>query len=224
MLPGVIDSQVHFREPGLDAQGGPRDGLARRGARRRHRGVRDAQHRSADDDRGGARRQGEARERPDALRLRLLGRRDARQCRRHRRARAPARRGGDQGVHGLLDRQAAGRRRRGRAGDPEGDRAGAPPSTARTRRASTSAKPLRVAGDPASHPVWRDETAALRSTERLVRLAREAHAQVHVLHISTREEMALLAEAKDVASCEATPHHLTLERRGLSRGSARTCR
>jgi dihydroorotase len=71
-------------------------------------------------------------------------------------------------------------------------------------------KPLRVAGDPASHPVWRDEIAALRSTERLVRLAREAGAQVHVLHVSTREEMELLASAKDVATCEATPHHLTL--------------
>jgi dihydroorotase len=71
-------------------------------------------------------------------------------------------------------------------------------------------KPLRVAGDPASHPVWRDEVAALRSTERLVRLAREAKAQVHLLHVSTREEMELLAGAKDVATCEATPHHLTL--------------
>ena len=71
-------------------------------------------------------------------------------------------------------------------------------------------KPLRVPGDPASHPVWRDEIAALKSTERLVRLAREARAQVHVLHVSTREEMERLAEAKDVASCEATPHHLTL--------------
>src|ERR1700733_7269744 len=71
-------------------------------------------------------------------------------------------------------------------------------------------KPLRVAGDPSSHPVWRDEIAALRSTERLARLARQARAQVHVLHISTREEMKFLASAKDVASCEATPHHLTL--------------
>src|SRR5271167_240232 len=71
-------------------------------------------------------------------------------------------------------------------------------------------KPLRVSGDPSSHPVWRDEIAALRSTERLVRLAREARAQVHVLHISTREEMEFLTTAKDVASCEATPHHLTL--------------
>ena len=71
-------------------------------------------------------------------------------------------------------------------------------------------KALRVPGDPSSHPVWRDETAALRSTERLVKLARDARAQVHVLHISTREEMTFLEGAKDVASCEATPHHLTL--------------
>ena len=70
-------------------------------------------------------------------------------------------------------------------------------------------KGLRVAGDPSSHPVWRDEIAALRCTERLIRLARRARAQVHVLHISTREEIPFLQGAKDVASCEATPHHLT---------------
>ncbi len=78
-------------------------------------------------------------------------------------------------------------------------------------------KPLRVAGDPSSHPVWRDELAALSATQRLVRLAREAGAQVHVLHISTRGEMELLAQAKDVASCEATPHHLTLTADDYSR-------
>ena len=71
-------------------------------------------------------------------------------------------------------------------------------------------KAARVPGDPSSHPVWRDEIAALTCTQRLVRLAREARAQVHVLHISTREEIDFLGSAKDVASCEATPHHLTL--------------
>ncbi len=71
-------------------------------------------------------------------------------------------------------------------------------------------KLLRVPGDPSSHPVWRDAITALRCTERLIRLAREAQAQVHVLHVSTRDEMDTLAEAKDVATCEATPHHLTL--------------
>ncbi len=78
-------------------------------------------------------------------------------------------------------------------------------------------KGLRVPGDASSHALWRDEVAALRCTERLIRLAREARAQVHVLHISTREEIALLQEAKDVASCEATPHHLTLSAEDYAR-------
>ncbi|MGO8799015.1 MAG: dihydroorotase [Roseiarcus sp.] len=71
-------------------------------------------------------------------------------------------------------------------------------------------KPLRIAGDPSSHPVWRDATAALLSTQRLIALARRARARVHVLHISTAEEIAFLQDAKDLATCEATPHHLTL--------------
>ncbi|MBS9719951.1 dihydroorotase [Tianweitania sp. BSSL-BM11] len=68
----------------------------------------------------------------------------------------------------------------------------------------------RVEGDPASHPVWRDAVAALQCTERLVSIARKARAKIHVLHISTREEIPFLAQNKDVATCEATPHHLTL--------------
>jgi dihydroorotase len=75
----------------------------------------------------------------------------------------------------------------------------------------TERKGLRVEGDPRSHPVWRDETAALKATQRLVALARETGARVHVLHVSTAQEMDYLAGHKDVASVEATPHHLTLE-------------
>ncbi|QPC87281.1 dihydroorotase [Mesorhizobium sp. NBSH29] len=67
-----------------------------------------------------------------------------------------------------------------------------------------------VAGDPSSHPVWRDVQTALQCTERLVRIARQTRARIHVLHISTAEEIAFLEMHKDVASCEATPHHLTL--------------
>ncbi len=78
-------------------------------------------------------------------------------------------------------------------------------------------KGLRVPGDPSSHPVWRDEIAAVRCTERLIRLARAARAQVHVLHISTREEIPLLQAAKDVASCEATTHHLTFSAEDYAR-------
>ena len=52
--------------------------------------------------------------------------------------------------------------------------------------------------------------------DRAARLARRAGARaIHVLHISTREEMRSLAADKDVASCEATPHHLTLSGRRL---------
>ncbi len=69
---------------------------------------------------------------------------------------------------------------------------------------------LRVEGDPSSHPVWRDATAALMSTERLVRLARETGKRVHVLHITSKEEAAFLSGHKDVATAEATPAHLTL--------------
>ena len=69
---------------------------------------------------------------------------------------------------------------------------------------------LRRPGDPSSHPVWRDEQAALIATQRLVRLAEQHKRRVHVLHVSTAEEMGYLAEHKDWASVEVTPHHLTL--------------
>jgi dihydroorotase len=69
---------------------------------------------------------------------------------------------------------------------------------------------LRVPGDPSSHPVWRDPIAALMATERLIAIARKYGKRVHVLHISTGEEIGFLAKHKDVASAEATPHHLTL--------------
>ncbi len=69
---------------------------------------------------------------------------------------------------------------------------------------------LRVSGDPTSHHVWRDAQTALLATRRLLKIAREKRALIHVLHISTAEEMALLADHKDIASVETTPHHLTL--------------
>ena len=78
-------------------------------------------------------------------------------------------------------------------------------------------KGLRIAGDPSSHPIWRDEITALRATQRLVAIARQARARIHVLHISTGEEIEFLESAKDVASCEATPHHLTLSAEDYAR-------
>ncbi|MDR3475305.1 MAG: dihydroorotase [Devosia sp.] len=78
-------------------------------------------------------------------------------------------------------------------------------------------KALRVPGDPASHPVWRDPEVALRSTRRLVALAERTGKRIHVLHISTADEMVFLADHKDVASVEVTPHHLTLDETAYQR-------
>ncbi len=74
-----------------------------------------------------------------------------------------------------------------------------------------SRKNLRVDNDPHSHPVWRDVQSALQSTQRLVALAERMKKQVHILHISTAEEMQFLKEHKAYASVEVTPHHLTLK-------------
>ncbi len=67
-----------------------------------------------------------------------------------------------------------------------------------------------VPGDPASHPVWRDVEAARMCTERILRIARKHGKRVHILHISTAEELPLLSLHRDVATLEVTPHHLTL--------------
>lgn len=69
---------------------------------------------------------------------------------------------------------------------------------------------LAVQGDWQSHIVVRDVEAAVSSTRRLLRLARKTGKRIHVLHISTAEEMELLRDAKDVASVEVLPNHLTL--------------
>jgi dihydroorotase len=74
-------------------------------------------------------------------------------------------------------------------------------------RARTS---FQAAGDAASHPVWRDEEAARLCTERLLRIARRHGKRIHVLHISTAEELPLLAAHRDVATVEVTPHHLSM--------------
>lgn len=68
---------------------------------------------------------------------------------------------------------------------------------------------MRRENDPSSHPVWRDADVAFTATRRLVSIARETGAAIHVLHISTAEEMRFLAAHKDIASVEVTSHHLT---------------
>lgn len=65
-------------------------------------------------------------------------------------------------------------------------------------------------GDWTSHPEVRDAESAIRSTRRLVGLAKETGARIHVLHVTTRDEMEFLRFHKDVATVEITPQHLTL--------------
>ena len=64
--------------------------------------------------------------------------------------------------------------------------------------------------DPAMHPEWRDAETAIRATTRLMRLVRETGRRVHVLHVTTAEEIDILAANKDLATVEITPQHLTL--------------
>jgi dihydroorotase len=71
-------------------------------------------------------------------------------------------------------------------------------------------RPLAREGDWTSHPEVRDALSALLSTERLLRIARELGKRIHVLHVTTAEEIDLLAQHRDVASVEITPQHLTL--------------
>jgi dihydroorotase len=71
-------------------------------------------------------------------------------------------------------------------------------------------RPLARPGDWTSHPEVRDVAAAVSSTTRLLRIARAAGKRIHVLHISTAEEMEILKHNKDIASVEVLPNHLTL--------------
>jgi dihydroorotase len=71
-------------------------------------------------------------------------------------------------------------------------------------------RPLARTGDWTSHPEVRDAESAIRSTRRLVGLAKQLGKRIHVLHVTTADEIAFLADHKDVASVELTPQHLTL--------------
>lgn len=64
--------------------------------------------------------------------------------------------------------------------------------------------------DVAMHNIWRSKESCLSATRRLVNVARKAGRRVHVLHITSAEEMEFLAQNKDIASVEVLPNHLTL--------------
>jgi len=70
-------------------------------------------------------------------------------------------------------------------------------------------KKLAREGDWTSHAEVRDDEVALIAVKRLVALARKYGKRVHVLHVSSAIEMEFLATAKDVATVETTPQFLT---------------
>ena len=65
-------------------------------------------------------------------------------------------------------------------------------------------------GDPSSHCVWRNEHSALAATQRILAAAEKLNRTVHILHISTAEEMDFLAKKKKWATLEVLPQHLYL--------------
>jgi dihydroorotase len=71
-------------------------------------------------------------------------------------------------------------------------------------------KDFRVEGDPSSHPVWRDDESAMIATKRIIALARKAGRRIHILHVTTPAELEYIAQHKDIATCEVTPQHLTM--------------
>ena len=76
-----------------------------------------------------------------------------------------------------------------------------------SRKSFAYQKPLH----PRNHPLWRDSKVCLLSTQRVIALAQKYKSPVHILHISTKEEMEFLADHKDIASLEVTPQHLSLQ-------------
>lgn len=61
-----------------------------------------------------------------------------------------------------------------------------------------------------SHPIWRDENTAVLAVARLLKLARAVNRRVHVLHVGSAQEMTLLRSHHDIATVEVTPQHLSL--------------
>ena len=65
-------------------------------------------------------------------------------------------------------------------------------------------------GDVHSHPEWRNVECAMSSTRRVVKIAERYNKNIHVLHVTTKEEVDFLAMHKKNVTFEITPQHLTL--------------
>ena len=60
------------------------------------------------------------------------------------------------------------------------------------------------------HPVWRDIECALTATKKIVALSQKHKRRVHILHVTTEEEILFLSQKQAYATVEVTPQHLSL--------------
>ena len=65
-------------------------------------------------------------------------------------------------------------------------------------------------GNVHSHLEWRNTECAISSTRRVVKIAERFNKRIHVLHVTTKEEVDFLAMHKKNVTFETTPQHLTL--------------
>ena len=71
----------------------------------------------------------------------------------------------------------------------------------------------RVLAEPGKvhlHPVWRDVACALKATKKIVALSQKQKRRVHILHVTTEEEIDFLSQNQAYATVEVTPQHLSL--------------
>ncbi len=71
-------------------------------------------------------------------------------------------------------------------------------------------KPLFEGQGVAAHPDWRDEDCAVISTRNIIALARETGRRLHLLHVTTAGELPMLQADRDLVTIEVPPQHLTL--------------
>ena len=71
-------------------------------------------------------------------------------------------------------------------------------------------KKLIKKGDVHTHPVWRSEECAISSTRRIVKIAERYNKKAHILHITTKQEVDFLTQHKGNITFEITPQHLTI--------------
>jgi dihydroorotase len=71
-------------------------------------------------------------------------------------------------------------------------------------------KPLFEGKGVEFHPEWRDEQCAVDSTRNIIALARQTGRRLHLLHVTTAGELPLLEANRDLVTIEVPPQHLTM--------------